>query len=82
MAQPGVVRRIDGVDALGNQLAGHRFDVVARQHRAGLDSQTRGQFRGPAAEFQRHVVQRAIFLFGKDPNFALTIRFNHDALNS
>ena len=26
-------------------------------------------------------MQRAVFLFGEDPDFALSIRFNHDALN-
>ena len=58
MGQPGVVGRVDRVDALGDQLAGHVLDVVAGQHGAGLHAQPHAQFRGLAAEFQRHVVQR------------------------
>ena len=80
MGQPRVVGRVDRVDALGDEPLGHVLDVVAGQHRAGLHAQPVGQIRGLAAELQRHVVQRAVFLFGEDPNFALSIRFYHGSI--
>ena len=77
MGQPRMVGQIDVVDAVGDQLLGQRANARARQHRAGLDAQPVGQFAGLAAKLQRHVVQRAVFLFGEDPDFALAIRFDH-----
>ena len=75
MGQPRMVGQIDVVDAVGDQPLGQRADARARQHGAGLDAQAVGQLAGLAAEFQRHVVQRTVFLFGKDPDFALAVRF-------
>ena len=77
VGQPRMVGQIDGVDALGDQSLGQRADAGARQHGAGLHAQPIGQFAGLAAEFQRHVVQRAVFLFGEHPDFALAVRFDH-----
>ena len=77
VGQPRMVGQIHAVDALGDQPLGQRADAGPRQHRAGLDAQPVGQFAGLAAEFQRHVVQRAVFLFGEHPDFALAVRFGH-----
>ena len=72
-----MVGQVDAVDALGDQPLGQRADAGPRQHGARLDAQPVGQFAGLAAEFQRHVVQRAVFLFGEHPDFALAVRFSH-----
>ena len=77
VGKPRMVDHVDVVDALGDQPLGQRADARPRQHGAGLDAQPVGQFAGTAAKLQRHVVQRAIFLFGEHPDFALAIRFGH-----
>ena len=77
MRQPRIIDHIDLVDALGNELGGQAVHAGAGQHRAGLHAQPVGQFAGLAAEFQRHIVQRAVFLLRIHPHFALTVRFKH-----
>ena len=77
VGQPRMIDHVDAVDALGNQPLGQRANARPRQHGPGLDAQPVGQFAGPPAKLQRHVVERTVFLFGEDPNFALAIRFGH-----
>ena len=77
MGQPRMIGQVDVVDALRDQSLGQRANAGARQHGARLHAQPVGQFAGLAAKLQRHVVQRAVFLFREYPDFALAIRFGH-----
>jgi len=77
MGQPLVVDEIDVVGPVRDQALGQPAHAPARQHCPGLHTQPVGQFPGLAAELQGDVVQRALFLLGEDPDFTLSIRFDH-----
>ena len=77
MLETAVVDVVDVVDTARDEQVGEFADVAAEEDGADLDAEGVGEFAGLAAELESGVGEAFIFLFSKEPDFALGVRINH-----
>jgi hypothetical protein len=65
-----VFNEMDLVGTRLEKLLGEAFDVIAHEDGRKLDAESIGEFTPLSEKFARNIAQLAVFLFGKNPNFA------------
>ena len=75
--EAGIFHHVDLVGPESDQTIGEFAHVLAGQHGPHRHLQPIRQFPSLATELQRHVVEARVLLLREDPDFALSVKFDH-----